>query len=128
MRVDGQTYSVDEPPQIDRRRKHLVEVVIDRAVVRPDARARIADTVENALALGKGVLHVAYPEDDVPEPKWRTRVHSQHFACDRCGRSFEPLTPHSFSFNSSLGWCPSCEGLGHANRRQSRRPCCAIRS
>src|SRR5207249_3194425 len=53
MRVDGQTYSIDEAPQIDRRRKHLIEVVIDRAVVRPDARARIADTVENALALGK---------------------------------------------------------------------------
>ncbi len=57
-------------------------------------------------------MHVAYPADDVPEPKWRTEVHSQHFACDQCGRSFEPLTPHSFSFNSPLGWCPTCEGLG----------------
>ena len=55
---------------------------------------------------------MAYPADDVPEPKWRTEIHSQHFACDRCGRSFEPLTPHSFSFNSPLGWCPACEGLG----------------
>ena len=78
-------YSVDEPPQIDRRRKHLVEVVIDRVTVRPDARGRIADRVENALSLGKGVMHVAYPEDDVPEPKWRTEIHSQHFACDRAG-------------------------------------------
>ena len=114
MRVDGQTYSVDQPPQIDRRRKHLVEVVIDRISVRPDARSRIADTVENALSLGKGLLHVAYPDPDpeVPESKWRTEIHSQHFACDRCGRSFERLTPHSFSFNSSLGWCTACEGLG----------------
>ncbi|HEV3137665.1 MAG TPA: excinuclease ABC subunit A, partial [Pirellulales bacterium] len=112
MRVDGQTHSVDEPPTIDRRRKHLVEVVIDRIIVRPDARRRIADTVENALSLGKGVMHVAYPDEKVPEPKWRTEIHSQHFACDRCGRSFERLTPHSFSFNSSLGWCPACEGLG----------------
>ena len=112
MRVDGQTHSVDEPPQIDRRRKHLVEVVIDRLNVRADARSRIADTVENALSLGKGVIHVAYPDADVPEPKWRTEIHSQHFACDRCGRSFERLTPHSFSFNSSLGWCAACEGLG----------------
>ena len=47
----------------------------------------------------------------MPEPNWRTEIHSQHFACDQCGRSFEPLTPHSFSFNSSLGWCPTCEGL-----------------
>ena len=112
IRVDGQTYSVDEPPTIDRRRKHNVEVVIDRAVVRRGGRSRIAGTVENALALGRGVLHVAYPQDGVPEPLWRTVVHSQHYACDRCGRSFEPLSPHSFSFNSPLGWCPACEGLG----------------
>jgi excinuclease ABC subunit A len=112
IRVDGQTYSVDELPQIDRRRKHLVEVVIDRISVRADARRRIADTVENALSLGKGVLHVAYPDPQLPEAKWRVEIHSQHFACDRCGRSFERLTPHSFSFNSSLGWCPVCEGLG----------------
>jgi len=112
MRIDGQTHSVDQPPSIDRRRKHLVEVVIDRVTVKSDARRRIADTVESALALGKGVMHVAWPDDNLPEPKWRTEIHSQHFACDRCGRSFEQLTPHSFSFNSSLGWCPACEGLG----------------
>ncbi len=112
MRVDGQTHSVDQAPQIDRRRKHLVEVLIDRVTIRADARSRIADTVENALSLGKGVMHVAYPDAKVPEPKWRVEIHSQHFACDRCGRSFERLTPHSFSFNSSLGWCPACEGLG----------------
>ena len=106
------TYSIDAPPQIDRRRKHLVEVVIDRISVRPDIRSRVAGTVENALSLGKGVMHVAYPLDDVSEANWRIEIHSQHFACDRCGRSFERLTPHSFSFNSSLGWCESCEGLG----------------
>ena len=112
VRVDGQTHSIDNPPQIDRRRRHSVEVVIDRAVVRRDARSRIADSIENALALGRGVMHVAYPNSDVPEPDWELDVHSQHFACDRCGRSFQPLTPHNFSFNSSLGWCPACEGLG----------------
>ena len=112
VRIDGQTYSVNNPPKIDRRRKHAVEVVIDRAVIRSDARSRIANSVENALALGKGVLAVAYPQEGVPEPDWQVEVHSQHFACDRCGRSFEPLSPHHFSFNSSLGWCPSCEGLG----------------
>ncbi len=111
-RVDGQTHALDAMPAIDRRRKHAVEVVIDRIAVRPDARARLADTVEQALSLGKGVLHVAYAHDEQPEPKWRVEIHSQHFACDRCGRSFDRLTPHSFSFNSSLGWCPSCEGLG----------------
>ena len=73
-------------------------------------------------ALGKGVLHVACPDDDVPEPSGGSEIYSQHFACDRCGRSFEELTPHSFSFNSPLGWCPACEGLGTAARRQSGGP------
>jgi len=73
--------------------------------VRPDARGRIAESVESGLALGKGVIRVAYADDAAAEPQWQTRTHSVHFACERCGRSFEPLTPHNFSFNSPLGWC-----------------------
>ena len=121
MRIDGETHSLDKTPTIDRRRKHAVEVVVDRIVVRPDARSRIAGSIENALALGKGVVHVAHPDDDVPEPRWPVRVHSQHLACEKCGRSFDTLNPHNFSFNSSLGWCPACEGLGHANRGEPGR-------
>ena len=75
-------------------------------------RSRVAGSVENALAKGRGVLHVTEPCDDVPEPNWPVEIHSQHFACQKCGRSFEPLSPHNFSFNSPLGWCPACEGLG----------------
>ena len=112
VRIDGQTYSLDDVPAIDRRRRHDVEVVVDRIVVRPDARGRIAEGIENALSLGKGVLHLALPDENVPEPQWQVDIHSQHFVCDACGRSFEPLSPHNFSFNSALGWCPACEGLG----------------
>ncbi|HEY7314633.1 MAG TPA: excinuclease ABC subunit UvrA [Gemmataceae bacterium] len=112
MRVDGKSYNVEEPPAIDHRRKHLVEVVVDRVVVRSNQRTRIADAVEACLDLGRGVLHVAHVEDSKPEPDWRVERYSQHFVCDRCGRSFEPLNPHHFSYNSPLGWCPSCEGLG----------------
>jgi excinuclease ABC subunit A len=112
LRVDGKSYSVDEPPAIDHRRKHLVEVVVDRVIVRANQRTRIADAVEAALDLGRGVLHVAHVEEGKAEPDWRVDRYSQHFACDHCGRSFEPLNPHHFSFNSPLGWCPACEGLG----------------
>ncbi len=112
VRVDGQTYELDNPPSIDRRRKHNVEVIIDRVSIRPEARSRIAGSVENALALGQGMVQVVYPRDDLPETAWPSAVHSQHFSCERCGRSFEPLGPHNFSFNSPLGWCPACEGLG----------------
>ncbi|MCH5374511.1 MAG: excinuclease ABC subunit A, partial [Planctomycetes bacterium] len=62
--------------------------------------------------LGRGVISVAYVNPDLPEPRWQVRTHSQHLACERCGRSFKPMTPHRFSFNSPLGWCESCEGLG----------------
>ena len=72
----------------------------------------IAAKLENALALGKGVVHVAHPDDNLPEPRWPVRIHSQHLACEKCGRSFDTLNPHNFSFNSALGWCPACEGLG----------------
>ena len=112
IRVDGRTYSVEDAPSIDRRRQQEVDVVIDRAIVRQNQRSRIADSVENALALGRGVLRVAYADERLPEHRWQVVTHSQHLACDRCGRSFERLSPHNFSFNSHLGWCPACEGLG----------------
>jgi excinuclease ABC subunit A len=112
MRVDGTSYNVEEPPAIDHRRKHTVEVVVDRIIVRGGQRSRIADAVETALELGRGVMNVAKVDEQKPEPQWPVERFSQHLACDRCGRSFEPLNPHHFSFNSPLGWCPACEGLG----------------
>jgi excinuclease ABC subunit A len=112
LRVDGRSYNVEEPPTIDHRRKHQVEVIVDRIIVRHSQRSRLADAVEAALDLGRGVLHVAHVDESRDEPQWRVERYSQHFACDQCGRSFEPLNPHHFSFNSPIGWCPTCEGLG----------------
>ncbi len=112
MRVDGRSCSVNEPPATDHRRKHLVEVIVDRLVVRHNQRGRLADAVEAALDLGRGVMHVAHVDETREEPHWQVDRFSQHYACDKCGRSFEPLNPHHFSFNSPLGWCPACEGLG----------------
>ncbi len=117
-----ETYSVDQPPTIDRRRKHRVEVVIDRIVVDAKRRSRIADSVENALALGEACCTSPIDRDDVDEASWRDGASQPAFlACDRCGRSFERLTPHNFSFNSPLGWCPACRGLGDPDRCQSGR-------
>jgi excinuclease ABC subunit A len=112
MRVDGKSYSVDEAPVIDHRRRHAVEVVVDRNVVRPGTRTRVAEAVEQALDLGRGVMHIGYVDPDRDETKWKVEKYSQHLACDRCNLSFEPLNPHHYSFNSPLGWCPTCEGLG----------------
>ena len=112
IRVDGRTHELSSPPMLDRKRKHKLEVVVDRVIVRKNQRTRLAESVEAALDIGQGVMEALFPEDGVEEPKWKGQRFSQHFACDRCERSFEPLSPNNFSFNSPLGWCESCEGLG----------------
>ena len=112
VRVDGQSVSLDEPPKLSHRRKHKIEVVVDRAIVRRSTRSRLADSIESVLDLGKGVVHIARVSDLASEPSWPVDRYSQHRVCDSCGRSFDELAPHHFSFNSSLGWCPICQGLG----------------
>lgn len=112
VRLDDETFGIDDLPELDRRTRHKVEVIVDRIVVRDKSRSRIAESIENALALGRGVIRVAYPQDDIRESRWDVKAHSQHLVCERCERSFDPITPHSFSFNSPLGWCDACEGLG----------------
>ena len=113
MRVDGQSYNVEEPPAIDHRRKHAVEVVVDRLVVAARPAGPASPTRSRRPSTwAAACLHVAHVDDKREEPEWKVERFSQHFACDRCGRSFEPLNPHHFSFNSPLGWCPTCEGLG----------------
>ncbi len=112
VRVDGKSVSLDKPPKLSHRQAHRVEVVVDRAVLKRSTRSRLADSVEAALDLGKGVVLVARVGDEADEANWLVDRYSQHRSCEGCGRSFEELTPHNFSFNSPLGWCPSCDGLG----------------
>jgi excinuclease ABC subunit A len=112
VRIDGITYRLDEVPEMDRRRKHQVEIVVDRVTIDPKQRGRLAESIESAMDLGQGVLIVSHVSEDAEETDWREDRFSLHFACEQCGRSFEELTPHNFSFNAPLGWCPACEGLG----------------
>ncbi len=112
VRVDGFTHEVGSVPSLSRRTVHDVEIVIDRIEIKAKSRSRIADSVESGLSIGNGLIRVVVPNDDMPEVHWQTITHSQHLACESCGRSFESLSPHSFSFNSRLGWCNDCEGLG----------------
>jgi excinuclease ABC subunit A len=87
-------------------------VVVDRVVVAANERSRIGDSVEQALSLSGGMLDIAIADADRDEPHWDEKRHSQHLVCEACERSFQPLTPHHFSFNSAVGWCPQCDGLG----------------
>lgn len=106
IRVDGEIVPLANAPALDRRRRHEVEVVLDRLVLKAADSERIADSVEQGLALGQGSLCV-HPVDR-GEDLW----YNQLYSCQECGEAYEKLTPHNFSFNSPLGWCPTCEGLG----------------
>jgi len=112
VRVDGTTYPIEAVPEIDHRRKHDVTIVVDRITVDAKQRGRIADSIELALDLGKGIIHVAVADAANEEPSWVTHRFSLHLSCRQCQRSFERQTPQKFSFNSPLGWCHACEGLG----------------
>ena len=112
VRLGGKTYTLDEPPKLATNAHNDLQVVVDRVVVSAENRGRIAESVEQALSRGAGVMFTIEPDNALEEPLWKTVRHSQHLACHQCGLSLETLTPHSFSFNTPLGWCMSCEGLG----------------
>jgi len=105
LRVDGEIVLAEDVEALDKRKKHHVEVVVDRVVVGPGLVSRLTGSVESALRLGGGGL-VA-----VIEPGGE-KIYSEHMACTKCGISFPELTPQSFSFNSPQGMCPDCNGLG----------------
>ncbi len=116
VRINGETHNLEDVPEIDHKREHTVEAIVDRIKVDPDSRGRIADSIETALDVGKGVLHLVHVDRDTAEPEWRVDRLSLHYSCPVCSgedsRHFEQLTPQNFSFNSPLGWCDACEGLG----------------
>ncbi len=117
VRVDGETFSLDEPPQIDKKSPHFVEIVVDRIWIKSEQdaktlRGRVAGSVETALEWGKDVVKIVKVDKAKPERDWETQTMSRRFSCEKCGRAFETLTPRHFSFNGPLGWCPHCEGLG----------------
>ncbi|SCG85658.1 excinuclease ABC subunit UvrA [Methanobacterium congolense] len=107
VRVDGEVSSLDDEFELDKNRKHTIEVVVDRLVIRydEDFKRRLADSIETALELGEGLMIVVY--GDGHEKKF-----SEDFACPDCGINFEEISPRMFSFNSPHGACPECNGLG----------------
>ncbi len=106
VRVDGEMYSLDEAPALDKKKSHNIDVVVDRLVL-PAEKTRLTDSVELALKAGGGILRVERP--DAPQS---SQTFSELNACIDCGISFDELKPRSFSFNSPFGACPTCAGLG----------------
>ncbi|MCL2081640.1 MAG: excinuclease ABC subunit UvrA [Oscillospiraceae bacterium] len=106
VRVDGIMYELTETIKLDKNKKHSIEIVIDRLVIKPDIRQRLADSTETAAGLSGGLVMI-----DIG-PGERDILFSQNYACEDCGISMEELTPRMFSFNNPYGSCPTCMGLG----------------
>ena len=109
VRVDGETKELREKIVLDKKRKHTIEVIVDRLVMKPDIRKRLTDSVETTLRLSTGIVTILAEEKGGAA---RELTFSEAFACVYCGISFEELAPRLFSFNSPYGACPSCSGLG----------------
>ena len=104
-RVDGALYGLEDPPRLDKRKNHTIEVVVDRLLVKPGIEKRIEASITTAMKLTKGLVLVAVVDGD-------ERLYSEALACANCGNSVPAFEPRSFSFNSKYGACPECQGLG----------------
>ena len=125
VRVDGETKELREKIDLDKKRKHTIEVIVDRLIMKPDIRKRLTDSVETTLRLSSGIVTVLVEPGRVASqgletnkgtvkamPAAREMTFSEQLACVECGLSFEELAPRLFSFNSPYGACPDCTGLG----------------
>ena len=106
VRADGSIYDLTEEIRLDKNKKHNIEVVVDRLVIRADIARRLTDSVETASALSGGLVLINIVGED------RDILFSQNYACEDCGISIEELSPRMFSFNNPFGACPTCTGLG----------------
>ncbi len=106
VRVDGALYELTEEIGLEKNKKHNIEIIVDRLIVRPDIRQRLTDSVETASSLAGGIVicNLLREEKDL--------LFSQNYACEDCGISIEELAPRMFSFNNPYGACPTCTGLG----------------
>ncbi len=105
IRIDGTMHELGEKIELDKQKKHTLEVVVDRLVIKPDITSRLADSIETALRLADGLVRIEVPDGE-------SRLFSANHACIDCGLSYPEVTPRMFSFNNPHGACPDCSGLG----------------
>jgi excinuclease ABC subunit A len=106
-RIDGIVTDLDETPALDKKKKHTIEVVVDRLKTREDLKTRLADSFETATSLSDGIASISFMDEDQDD-----LVFSSRFACPQCGHSIAELEPRLFSFNNPAGACNACDGLG----------------
>ena len=109
-RIDGEVHELANPPELELRKKHTIEVIVDRFKVKPDLQQRLAESFETALELADGIARVAAMDNSDKDAE--EMVFSAKYACPACGHSIQELEPRIFSFNNPAGACPTCDGLG----------------
>jgi len=112
LKIDGEIHPIEDYPALDKNKKHDIEVVVDRIVVKEDIETRLADSFETALRLSDGLAHVELAADSDGHKKGEIITFSEKFACPESGFTLEEVEPRLFSFNSPFGACPACDGLG----------------
>ena len=105
-RVDGEAVELSDDIQIDRKKKHNIELIVDRLIIKPDIRSRLTESVEVALKHANNLVSIDIQGKEV-------RLYSKNYACPDCGISFDELSPRMFSFNNPFGACPTCTGIGY---------------
>ena len=104
-KIDGEVYSVDDLPELDKQKKHNISVVIDRLITREDNRSRLTESLEQAIKVADGIVIV--------DTEGEEKLYSTNFSCSNCGFSFDEISPRLFSFNTPYGACPECLGIGY---------------
>jgi len=112
VRIDGTVFELDEVPELNAKKKHTIEVVVDRFKVREDIKTRLAESFETALLLANDVASIAWMDADMVQDEL---IFSAKFSCPHCGYNLQELEPRLFSFNNPAGACSECEGLGHSS-------------
>ena len=105
LRIDGEVFEINDEINLDKNKKHTIEIVVDRLVIKPDIRKRLSESIETVLHLAAGILVISIIDGE-------DLIFTQNLACSDCGISIEELSPRMFSFNNPYGACPSCSGLG----------------
>jgi len=116
VRVDGQQYEIENVPDLEVRKNHTIEAIVDKLIIRTGIESRLTESLQVALRLAEGLVSASYLEDINGSEVWHELLFSTKYACPNCGVNYAEVEPRTFSFNSPYGACPQCGGVGQQNQ------------
>lgn len=116
VRVDGEQYEIESVPELEVRKNHTIEAIVDKLIIRTGVESRLAESLQVALRLAEGLVSASYLEILDGKEVWRELLFSTKYACPNCGVNYAEVEPRTFSFNSPYGACPQCDGVGQQNQ------------